>query len=136
MKSRRTFLALLLMFWLPIQGYAAIAMPFCKHATQGTGVGHTSAFTQHVFKHGDATNHAHHGVASAEHELPPGTHHHSGALDCNDCGACHLACSPALPPVEHELATAQRERFISVSPSLPPLFVPEQPKRPPLSTVA
>jgi hypothetical protein len=132
MKLRRTLLALLMILWLPVQGYAAIAMPFCEHAMHAASAGHASM--QGGGPGNDALEHAHHGaVWSSEHASPTGPDHHSTAVDCNDCGACHLACSPAAPPVQHELAPAQRERFALVSPALPPLFVPEQPKRPPLA---
>jgi hypothetical protein len=137
MKLRRTLLALLMILWLPVQGYAAIAMPFCEHAMHGAPVGHISVAAVQGVGDGNTRDHAHHSaVSSSEHASPAGNHHDSPAADCNDCGACHLACSPAVPPVRHDLAPAQRERFALASPAVPPLFVPEQPKRPPLAAVA
>jgi hypothetical protein len=137
MKLRRTLLALLMILWLPVQGYAAIAMPFCQHAMHGAPVGHIPVAAAQGVGDGNTPDHAHHSaVSSSEHASPAGNHHDSPAADCNDCGVCHLACSPAVSPVQYALAPAQRERFALISPAAPPLFIPEQPKRPPLGTVA
>jgi hypothetical protein len=137
MKLRRTLVSLLMIFWLPVQGYAAIAMPFCQHALHGAPVGHISVAAAQGVGHGNIPDHAHHSaVSSSERVSPAGNHQHSPAIDCNDCGVCHLACSLAMVSVRYEPAAPQRERFALISPAVPPLFVPEQPKRPPLATVA
>ena len=93
---------LLMILWLP----AARVMPRsrCRSASmQFTARRADTALCPLVTScgHGDVSDHAHHGVTtSSERATPTGTHNHSAAFDCNDCGACHLACAPAVPPVQ------------------------------------
>ena len=109
-------------------------MPFCKHAMHGmesiaSGDGHTGQQA--------VSDHAHHHAALTTDGATPGTHHlGSVGLDCNDCGACHLACAPAVLPAQRDLVAMGGKHYTPVSPSIPPLFVPERRKRPPLAAVA
>lgn len=122
----RSIIALLMMLWLPLQGFTAVAMPFCEHAMHGSAATESGA---------DA--HAGHGHHTGN---PPTTDAHhigGGALfACNDCGVCHLACTPAAPSstpgVDSDCTYAYSQR----APARPPLFIPEQPKHPPLSVRA
>jgi len=123
-----------MVLWLPLQGFAAVAMPFCKHAMHGMasiGAGNGHAGQQTVAQH------AHHRPGITTDGATPGTHHQgSVGLDCNDCGACHLACAPAVLPAQRDLVAMGGKHYTPVSPSIPPLFVPEQHKRPPLAAIA
>jgi len=88
----RTFVLSVVMLWLPVQGFAAVAMPFCQHA-----LGHSGA-VQTNGAHGEHHYHKHH------HDKGSGSSSHSNGspsgLSCNDCGACHLACSPVVPSAD------------------------------------
>jgi hypothetical protein len=126
-----------MILWLPLQGYAALAMPFCKHGFRLSAPAHLPAQAQvHA-----GPQHAHHGeqVGSDSHQhhaAHPGTHRHDGSpsgLACNDCGVCHLACSPAAPTSTSAAERVGAQSFVRFSPTLPPLFVPEQRTRPPLA---
>jgi hypothetical protein len=108
----RSLALLLLLIWLPLQGVAAIAMPFCGHqqVPAGAAGGHD----------GD-----HHEHASADHAVPPG--------NCDDCGVCQLACAPAMPSqssLPAMSAATQRATFVR---GMPPPFVPDPLQRPPLA---
>jgi hypothetical protein len=125
----RAMTALLMILWLPLQGFAAVAMPFCQHAMQGRTAG-----TAVADPHARHAAHQHHQPTSAKDAQPP---HDSGALfACNDCGVCHLACTPAAPLsvlcMNSDATYAYSERI----PALPPLFIPEQLHRPPLAVRA
>ena len=37
MRCSRLMLTVLMILWLPLQGFAAVAMPFCKHALHAPG---------------------------------------------------------------------------------------------------
>jgi hypothetical protein len=126
----RRFIVCLLLLWLPLQGLAALTMPFCRHAEQSS----RSAATAHDVRVHDAHAHAGHvhdpratlhaGAADA-----PG----AGTLACNDCGACHLACAPAVP--SHGLDAAASPPGTpqpGPTPSAPPAVVLDQPNPPPL----
>jgi hypothetical protein len=137
---RRSLIAVLLILWLPLQGFAAVAMPFCKHAMHGT---QTTLSHAHPAQQAVA-GHAHHGTMVAtengpttENGSPSSAHHQSSAgLDCSDCGACHLACAPAVLPAQRDVLAVGGEHYNPASPSLPSLFNPERHQRPPLATVA
>ena len=121
----RASIALLMMFWLLLQGFAAVAMPFCDHVT------HRAATADAHAHH--SMHHAHAGHGMQDHQLPP---EGSATLDCDNCGACNLACTPVVPAhsAAHQVlaAYAYNDRV----PALRRLFIPEQPLHPPLSTFA
>jgi hypothetical protein len=129
-----------MILWLPLQGYAAVAMPFCKHGF------HTSApedMAAQALVHVGA-NHTHGGAQSTsgshQHHAAHGPMHHPGSspsnLACNDCGVCHLACSPAASTSPSIAGPVSAQSFTQFSPTFPPLFVPEQRTPPPLAVVA
>src|SRR3982750_2113905 len=86
LQTMRASIALLMMFWLPLQGFAAVAMPFCDHVT------HRAATADAHAHH--SMHHAHAGHGMQDHQLPP---EGSATLDCDNCGACNLACTPVVP---------------------------------------
>jgi len=120
-----------MILWLPLQGYAALAMPFCKHGF-------------HMSEHATAQSpvQVHTGAQgildSRQHAAHASLHQHGGAPDslvCNDCGVCHLACSPTAPASPAAVEPIGAESFVQFSPMLPPLFVPEQRTPPPLAAI-
>ena len=133
MNRWRAIPSVLIALWLPLQGYGAVTMPFCEH---GMGVAANAADSGHRGDHSIA--HPGHGVAAQGHHA---THHsvHSetatdkgSTLACNNCGACHLACSPLLLSAPIVLAVAETADF-ETKPSQSFLsFSPEQLQRPPL----
>jgi ferredoxin len=127
----RHLILVFLIAWLPVQGWTAVAMPFCKHA-----LGHSSA-AQTAGDH-----HEHHlQTAAAQHQH----HQHHGddtpakaghGLICDDCGACHLACSSSLLPGAIAVAVPAILRDYRLPPPASLyLFYPEQPSRPPLNAI-
>jgi hypothetical protein len=130
-----------MILWLPLQGYAAVAMPFCKHGFHAAASERVNAQslvhvgTQHVRHDAQSTSGSHrqHVAHTA------GTHHpdgSSGGLACHDCGVCHLACSPVAATSRNATEAVGAQSFVPFSPTLPPLFVPEQRTPPPLAAVA
>jgi hypothetical protein len=106
----------LLLLWLPLQAIAAVAMPFCAHASSPAAM-HANG------------NHDHHPD-----EPHSGPHQHAGSLqDCSGSGACNLACAPAVPVS----ATLLSPPPVTVPPHFyirsAGLFIPEQPQPPPNS---
>ncbi|HWQ38181.1 MAG TPA: hypothetical protein VNM24_06135 [Burkholderiales bacterium] len=91
---------LLISLWLPVQGMAAVVMPFCKHGLVGEpdqGIA-PPASTAHAGLHatnGHAAGHADH----AAHAAQAGANHTAQAslIPCDDCGHCHLSCAFTLP---------------------------------------
>jgi hypothetical protein len=133
-------LTALMILWLPLQGFAAVAMPFCKHAFHAPGP--ASIETQASV---DAGAHDSHqgtpapAAAHQHHDGHVGMHHHGNSTTgpgCDDCGACNLACSPAVPSSPQIVEAIGAESFTQISPAFPPVFVPEQRKRPPLDAIA
>ena len=124
-----------MILWLPLQGYAALAMPFCKHGFHVSASEHATAQSP-VHIHREAQNasdsHRHHATHA-------GLHHHGGSegsLTCNDCGVCHLACSPVAPTSPSVGESVGTQSFTQFSPTFPPPFVPEQRTPPPLAAIA
>ena len=134
MKRWKTVIVLLISLWLPLQGYGAIAMPFCQqHGMAGAGAAHTGLSNEQHVGHSDHMTHHDSpgnpaGFSPAEHVGSDVT----GGLACNDCGACHLACAPAISanaPVLMLIGDAVLEPSPADSPHF---FYPEQLQRPPL----
>jgi hypothetical protein len=124
----RTFVLSVVTLWLAVQGFAAVAMPFCPHA-----LGNSSA-VQTNGTHSDRHQHSHHhgktsGDSDRSNGLPIG-------LSCNDCGACHLACSPVVPYVVIAVISSCGHIYNSLLPASESLFIPEQLKPPPLTAIA
>ena len=139
MQRWRCILTALMILWLPLQGFAAVAMPFCKHGFRASASEHTAG--QSLVHAG--TQHVHHGAqstsASHQHHAAHGGMHHpsdsSSGLACDDCGVCHLACSPAAPTSPSAVESVGAQSFTQFSPTFPPLFVPEQRTPPPLAAI-
>lgn len=127
----RFLIAVLMIAWLPLQGWAAVAMPFCQH-------GHD---------HGDATSarSADHGHGAQADDAGPTGHLRDahtasgkapGAL-CSDCGPCHLACASSLASTQISVPLAPMARiYPQVAHRSLVLFYPEQPNPPPLTAIA
>lgn len=125
----QSILSVLIALWLPLQGYAAVAMPFCQHSMAGTSGAPTSA--DHT-RHADGHAGMHHDDAgdpqsSAENE--------AGGLACNNCGTCNLACAPAIFALVTVSLLVADSVFESAFTDSPHIFYPEQPQRPPLSAL-
>ena len=134
MRVLRLTVASFLLLWLPLQAIAAIAMPFCAHPAHAHPSGHALVATS------EGEGHAVDRSGSPW-SNDSGHHHEEGGgsfpMNCNECGACHLACSPTAPGGAVVVADqAPGAVYAEFSPTLPPLFVPEQRKRPPLAAIA
>ena len=126
----RTIVATFLALWLPLQGTAAVAMPFCNH-TPGAGM---QAMLQAHWSHPEGSASSalakHEHRAAAAHDGRTGSA--SAHLACNDCGVCHLACAPAAPAAGFVFATPVTSAPQPVEVALLAPFEPEQPQPPPL----
>lgn len=119
----RQIFAILLMLWFPVQGWAALAMPICMHASSHHAVAQQDAglAASVADKH-----HAHHAPESPAQTVDG---------QCDHCAACHLSHTPTLTPqtlVLSFVVPAQRAESCLVF--YYQLF-PEQPQRPPLALV-
>ncbi len=119
----RRLIAILLMLWFPVQGWAALAMPFCQHSANAAVAVELAApmnadHCQHHVEQNDAAD------AKA-----------TSSLQCDQCTTCHLAHAPILlhPPVSLP-APVLAQRAESETAYYYQIF-PEQPQRPPLSLV-
>jgi hypothetical protein len=108
----KIFVALLLLTTLPLQGYAAVAMPFCQHSAAKNA---QASDTQH--KDHSA---AHSGSQAAD----PG---------CDDCAYCQACASPVLPTIQRESTTTRDPAYHGRGVAHFLGFTPEQPYRPPLA---
>jgi hypothetical protein len=121
MRRVRIFVVGLLMLWLPLQAVAAVSMPFCAHALPADAA------------YAAVQQHRHSGSMPDSHGHQADQHPAAGSLQCNDCGACNLACAPAVPasamlPLAAPV-TAEPDFLVQSY----GLFVPEQPQPPPNS---
>jgi len=123
MRRIRLFVVGLLMLWLPLQAVAAVSMPFCMH---GIAAGAALAPSQEHHHHGEAV------PAAGRHGTHDDQHSAAGDLQpCNNCGACNLACAPAVPAAGVVLNAPSAAIQPQFSRQFPELFVPEQPQPPP-----
>jgi hypothetical protein len=122
---RRAVVSLLLL-WLPLQGLAAVSMPFCRHAVDSS-IGLTAQEDAHA-------GHAHHAHEPYTPAHGSDTSDHAGGMACNDCGACHLACAAMMlsEPIASAL-TVPAAKVSVPSPLAPPALVLDQPNPPPLA---
>jgi hypothetical protein len=120
--------------WMPLQGYGAVAMPFCEH---GPAMPDSSIA---VFAHGGAQDghQGHTGVPHHEHEADPqstssdnSTDKHA-SLGCNDCGACQLACAPLIVATVTNFSTIGSPVYDPTPVATVISISPEQLQRPPL----
>lgn len=108
----------IMLLWLPLQGYAALSMPFCQD-------------THH--------HHAMSGTQDSDGDCCPGEEHdghHTKALTCDDCSFCHLCTQGALffnlPPVADNVTKVEPSHSTTAF----KLYFPEQPQRPPLARIS
>ena len=133
MNRWRSILSVLIALWLPLQGYGAVTMPFCEH---GIGVAANAAESGHSGDHSVA--HPGHGTTANGHHGTDHSGHSNTATDngstlaCNNCGACHLACSPLLLSAPAVLVAAEPAVFKTEPLQSFLSFSPEQLQRPPL----
>ncbi|HTT40521.1 MAG TPA: hypothetical protein VMH32_22935 [Burkholderiales bacterium] len=126
----RTIVTAFLALWLPLQGTAAVAMPFCDHTLGGN----TQAMPQPDRSHhqgsasGALATHEHGAAAAHDGRTGPA----SANLACNDCGVCHLACAPAAPAAGFVFAMPVLSAPLATDVALLAPFEPEQPQPPPL----
>lgn len=105
-----------LLLWLPLQGFAAVEMSFCRHD-------HTQppAMQAGMQVHHDGHDCGH------DQDAPSAT----PQTQCDNCGYCHLGGAPALLPAPAGLSDNASFSFkFAFDTHFPPLFS-EQPQRPP-----
>jgi hypothetical protein len=127
-RSFKCIVSVLMALWLPINGYVALAMPFCQHGGADMSAHETMSAVDHsgMAHHADPDSGAEHDAGPSVSTDPTGS-----GLACNDCGVCHLACSPLLMSEAISFKPTGHNVFdVQVQPS-PHSFSPEQPQRPP-----
>jgi len=113
-KTLRKLLAIFLMLWLPFFSGGALAMVSCPQMQM---MSHDMDMS--------ASEHADHGNAHSKHQS-------DNSFGCDQCGLCHVACSPGLTTSLNPSFTAassvenptQRRLFRSITlpfPDPPPL---------------
>jgi hypothetical protein len=100
----KRFAFVLLFCTLAVQGYSAVAMPFCAH--------------QPIQHHATLSDHDHHAPVNTA---------------CDDCAFCQLCAAPALPATHNEAISQSAPALNPQSPAHFFVFVPEQTQHPPLS---
>lgn len=134
----KNWVVVFIAFWLPLQGYGAVAMPFCEHGPA------MPASSDVIPAHVEEKN-GHTGYAGMQHHDHPAVDHHAAAPEgsadkpagpgCNDCGACHLACAPLIvSAVPHVVNSGSPVYDLPPAESLKSVS-PEQLQRPPLSAL-
>lgn len=132
MPRLKTLIVLILSLWLPVQGMAAVVMPFCKHSMVA---GESMMHEAHRPPVQGANDHHGHSAEHA-HAMPSGNDDAAGGgatlNACDDCGQCALSAASALPvaglPAATIVATAPPDSFL---PALAGI-VPHRLNRPPL----
>jgi hypothetical protein len=134
----KSILSVLITLWLPLQGYAAVAMPFCQYSMARASSHCADA---------DHSQHRYDGYPGhiAQTDVPDdiiGISHtndvgndDAGSLGCNNCDNCHLACSPVISAVVPVYLSIGGSVLESAPVDVPPFYYPEQLQRPPLSTL-
>ena len=125
--------------WLPLQGYGAVAMPFCDH---GPSMPDSSAAVSahanardgnqgHVAK--PTRDHATHDHATSQDssKSDKSSQKHAG-LGCNDCGPCQLACAPLIFSTAPHISSAGSPVYDPLPIASLASFSPEQLQRPPV----
>jgi len=133
MSRWKNWIIVFIALWLPLQGYGAVAMPFCEH---GPAMPDSSAA---VSVHVGAQNGHHQGHTGVPHDEAD---HHSASSDnstdkhaglgCNDCGACQLACAPLIVSTVTPFATTGSPVYDPLPVASLTSISPEQLQRPPL----
>jgi len=118
MHGLRNFILGFLLLWLPLQGFAATGMTFCRH--NHTPPVAVQAETQ--------VNHEGHDCGHMQDQTSA-----TPQMQCDDCGNCHLGGAPALLHTLTGLSDSASYAFNFAFDTHFPLFFPEQPQRPPHS---
>lgn len=118
--------------WLPLQGYGAVAMPFCKHGP-AMPVSLAAAPSHAEDGHGGHAGMPHHDHA-ADRQPAGSTDAHTG-LGCNDCGACQLACAPLIVSTVPHVAASERSVYDTLPVGSLTSVSPKQLQRPPLAAL-
>ncbi|MGQ0579548.1 MAG: hypothetical protein ACT4PQ_11665 [Betaproteobacteria bacterium] len=135
MKRWKTALVALISLWLPLQGYGAVAMPFCQqHGMAGTGLADTSQ-KHHAGHSGHTVHDDSPSDAAAVSHAEQGSSDVTSGLACNNCGACHLACAPAIAAIATVPLLIGDSVLESLPGDSPHTFYPERLQRPPLSAL-
>jgi len=129
MNRWRSLLVLLMSLWLPLQGVAAVVMPFCKHSL----IAGTADLHQIHKATANSDHSAHHGQ---QHHGQPSDHNQDLSKNvvsaCDDCGHCQLVGACMLPAAELQTSfTAVAAEPYSLLPALAGV-TPHHLKRPPL----
>jgi hypothetical protein len=141
----KNWIVVFIALWLPLQGYGAVAMPFCEHgkAASGGEVAVSAHLDSRHFQDADAGMHhednaAGHEPAQADGSMGSADNRSAGkhgGLGCNDCGACQLACAPliisATPAVAGTASPVYAPRVVHILRSV----TPRQLQRPPLAAL-
>lgn len=142
----RRLIAILLMLWFPVQGWAAFATPLCQHAAsmamakpaQMESVMMKSAeMFSPVEAEGAVMDHCqqHAAQPAAQANAQTNAQPADDMAQCDHFGACHLAHTPMLTPQAMSLpCAAPAQRAENAATFYYQLF-PEQPQRPPLPLV-
>jgi hypothetical protein len=137
MNRWRSILSVLIALWLPLQGYAAVAMPFCQHRMAAASVhpGIADHSRHHHDGHSDMTRS--HAQGSISQSADAGSQQtavmgETSGLACNNCGVCHLVCAPAIVSIVSVSLLIAGSVLESALADAPQFFYPEQAQRPPL----
>jgi len=114
----RNFILGFLLLWLPLQGFAAVGMSFCRHD-------HTPPPAMQA---GMQDHHVGHDCGQYQ-----DTSSATPQTQCDDCGYCHLGGAPALLFTPTRFSDNASFSFKFTFETHYPLFFPEQPQRPPLA---
>jgi hypothetical protein len=125
----RTLIVLMMSLWLPVQGMAAVVMPFCKYSLVTTEA--TAQAVKHSSEHDAHAAHRHHGDhGQATHDNDSSAN--PFVIACDDCGQCALSAAYTLPTAGFQASSV----LIAVPPqSISPALagiVPHRLNRPPL----
>lgn len=98
----KTALVTLLSLWLPLQGLAAVVMPFCQHSFAADPLDRTSVHGRHMNQDDMGKDHIDHsGMSHGAHHSKPSQQDSGDTRNlmsaCDDCGSCNLSCAPTLP---------------------------------------
>ena len=121
----RFLVILILVVCLPIRSVGAANMPYCEG-------GEIASMDMAAMGHGMPMDHG----APADHAGHDMGHHGGGtadpkALDCNQCGLCHLACASALPSSAPVLSDVLQSVYQSTAAIKVTSFHPDPFRKPP-----
>lgn len=106
MRRIKSFLLILLALWLPIQAAAAVTMPFCRHAPEPAVI---------------EAPHCHEQAADSA----------AAAVDCDNCGLCHLASAGFLLAPTDAFALHAASILVPRPTMASASHIPEPPQQPP-----